>query len=99
MIDWSLDDNREHLRESVQGREKEIAELFDAEGALMLEFVQQVGIGQYTHYLFVEWLAENYPECLAQAAGDLTTVSDVEPTDEHPVWNTQIRYQAQAFSQ
>lgn len=66
-IDWSIDKNRETLRDSVRGKEVDIAQLFDADGDLMIEFYQQVGIGQYSHCRFVDFLIEEYPAQLAQA--------------------------------
>lgn len=66
-VDWSIDQNREQLRESVRRREHEIAALFDVEGAVVTAFYEQFGIGQYSAHRFVDFLADQYPEQLEQS--------------------------------
>ncbi len=58
-IDFSLDVNREALRQKVRGAEKSVAIAFDH---LTPEYATQVGMGQYTHIGFTDWLCENYPD-------------------------------------
>jgi len=64
-MDWSIDENREALREKCQGQEDAItarAVLYSV--FLFDEFCREVGVGQFSYSRFVDWMAENHPMVL-----------------------------------
>ena len=63
LTDWSLDENRERLREALRGREHEAA--LEAGPRLTEEFWSDLGPGQYSHIRFADWLTENHPATIA----------------------------------
>ena len=65
-MDWSIDAEREKLRDSLRGKEREIANLpSKLLNKLLDEFLEQASISQYSNSCFVDFLAENYPARLA----------------------------------
>ena len=65
--DWSIDANRDALREQWRGKEAKFVVRLSHERFMTYshEFVREIGIGDYSHVRLVDWLTENYPEGVA----------------------------------
>lgn len=62
MIDWSLCENQDWLRDQADGHERDLAHIM--RGAHVDEFCSEAGMGEYTHNRFIDWVAESYPATL-----------------------------------
>lgn len=71
-----FDEDRRQLREAALGKEEWIGYCLNDTGR-WAEFYKSVGgeSSQFTPHMFVDWLADNYPEELAEALARVRTIA------------------------